>query len=217
MKYEIIDKETYYRRDIFRHYSEDCKCSISMTARIDVSSLVAYSSKAGSSFYINFLYLLCKALNSRAEYRMDYLEKTGELICYDKINPIQYVFHEDTQTYTQVYTEYNADYRTFYGNCVRDIERARHSSEYGLDPDPDGHPNWFEASYIPWCSYDSLNVELPEGNQYFPPIINWGKYRDEGGRLMMPVTARMNQALADGYLVAITFKLIEKEIANFIK
>lgn len=25
------------------------------------------------------------------------------------------------------------------------------------------HPNWFDTSYISWLSYDSLNIELPDG------------------------------------------------------
>ncbi len=41
------------------------------------------------------------------------------------------------------------------------------------------------------------------------PIINWGKYRGEGGRLLMPVSVRMNHAVADGYLIANVFRLLE--------
>ena len=34
---------------------------------------------------------------------------------------------------------------------------------------------------------------------------------------MMPVTVRMNHAIADGYLVANVYRLLEKEIAEFVK
>ena len=43
MNYKVIDKTKYYRAGVFRHFAEDCKCSTSMTARIDVSRLVEYS------------------------------------------------------------------------------------------------------------------------------------------------------------------------------
>ena len=97
MNYKVIDRETYYRKGVFRHFSEDCKCSTSMTARIDITDLAAYSERTGTKFYINFLYILSKVLNSREDYRMGYLWQTDELICYDVINPTQYVFHEDTE------------------------------------------------------------------------------------------------------------------------
>ena len=214
MNYKVIDKETYYRKGVFRHFSEDCKCSVSMTARVDVTELVRYSKSSGTKFYINFLYLLTKVLNSRDDYKMAYLWQTNEIICYDVINPTQYVFHEDTETCTPVYSNYDPDYKTFYDNALADVEKVKLTREYGLDSA--NHPNWFDASYISWLSYDSLNVELPDGYLYFQPIINWGKYREENGRLMLPLTVRMNHAIADGYLVAKVYKLLDEEIAKFV-
>ena len=213
--YRIIDKETYYRKGVFRHFTEDCKCSTSVTARVDVTELAEWSKKTGTKFYINFLYLLTKVLNSRDDYRLGYRWQTDELICYDQINPTQYVFHEDTETCTPVYSTYSDDYAVFYRNALEDVEKAKQTREYGLDAA--NHPNWFDASFIPWLSYDSLNIELPDGYLYFAPIVNWGKYREENGRLMMPVSVRLNHAIADGSLVAKVFLLLEKEIASFCK
>lgn len=213
MDYKIIDPSTYYRRGVFRHFTEDCKCSVSMTARLDVTELVRRSKDTGTKFYVNFLYLLSKVLNSRADYRMGYLWQTGELICYDVVHPTQYVFHEDTETCTPVYTTYDPDYKTFYQNALADLERAKQTRDYGLDAEH--HPNWFDASYISWLSYDSLNIELPDGYLYFLPIVNWGRYREENGRLLMPLTVRLNHAIADGFLVANVFRLLEREIQTF--
>ncbi len=215
MNYKVIDKESYYRKGVFRHFSEDCKCSTSMTARIDVTALAEHSRRTGTKFYLNVLYLLSKVLNSREDYRMGYLWQTEELICYDVIHPTQYVFHEDTETCTPVYTEYDPDYERFYAGALRDLERAKQTRDYALDAAH--HPNWFDASYISWLSYDSLNVELPDGYLYFAPIVNWGRYREENGRLLMPVSVRLNHAIADGYLLANVFRLLQKEIEAFTR
>jgi len=215
MNYKVIDSDEYYRKGVFRHFSEDCKCSTSMTARVDVTELEAYSRKSSTKFNINFLYILSKVLNSRDDYKMCYLWQTNELICYDVINPIQYVFHEDTETCTPVYTTYYEDYDTFYKNALNDVEQAKKTRDYGLDAA--NHPNWFDASYISWLSYDSLNIELPDGYLYFAPIVNWGRYRREDGRLMMPVSVRMNHAIADGFLIANVFRLLQKEMDEFAK
>ena len=212
--YKVVDKDTYYRKGVFRHFSEDCKCSVSMTARIDVTELVNHSRKTNTKFYLNFLYLLSKVMNSREDYRMGYLWQTDELICYDRVNPTQYVFHDDTETCTPVYTEYNENYAVFYSNAYADLERAKKTREYGLDSV--NHPNWFDASYISWLSYDSLNIELPDGYLFFAPIINWGKYREENSKLVMPVSVRLNHAIADGYLVANVFRLLQQEVETFV-
>ena len=215
MNSRVIDKASYYRKGVFRHFSEDCKCSVSMTARIDVTALAEHSRRTGTKFYLNFLYLLSKVLNSREDYRMGYLWQTEELICYDVIHPTQYVFHEDTETCTPVYTEYDPDYERFYAGALRDLERAKQTRDYGLDAAR--HPNWFDASCIPWLSFDSLNVELPDGYLYFAPIVNWGRYREENGRLMMPVSVRLNHAIADGYLLSKVFLLLQEEIERFTR
>ncbi|MBR5342819.1 MAG: chloramphenicol acetyltransferase [Oscillospiraceae bacterium] len=211
--YQVVDQESYYRKGVFRHFSEDCKCSVSMTAKLDVTELAAFSGRTGTKFYLNFLYLLTKTLNSRPDYRMGWLWQTKELICYDVIHPTQYVFHEDTETCTPVYTTYYEDYARFYREAERDLERAKQTRDYALDAEH--HPNWFDASYIPWLSYDALHLELPDGWLYLAPIVNWGRYREENGRLLMPVTVRLNHAVADGYLVAKVFRLLQAEIDAF--
>ena len=213
MTYKTVDLESYYRKGVFRHFSVDCKCSISMTARVDVTGLAAYSRRTGTKFYLNFLYCLTKVLNSREDYRLGYLWQTGELICYDRIHPTQYVFHEDTETCTPVYTRYHEDYARFYEEALRDLEEAGKTRDYRLDAQ--AHPNWFDASFLPWLSYDAIHVELPDGYLYLSPIVNWGKYREENGRLQMPVTVRLNHAAADGYLLSKVFRLLQEEIDTF--
>ena len=212
MDYKILNMETYYRKGVYRHFTEDCKCPTSMTARVDVTELAAYSRRTGTKFYVNFLYLLAKVLNSREDYRMQYLWEKDELVIFDKINPVHYVFHEDTETCTVVYTEYFPAYDRFYENCMADIARAKQTREYGLDTE--NHRNYFDASYISWLSYDALHIELPDGHLHFTPIINWGRYEEENGRFRMPLTVRLNHAVADGYLVAKVFRLLEEEIAK---
>ena len=44
--------------------------------------------------------------------------------------------------------------------------------------------------------------------------MNWGRYKKEGDKIMMPVTVRMNHAVADGYLVSKVFLMLEEEIQN---
>ena len=210
MNYKKIDMEGYDSNGVFNHFSKDGRCSTSITHRIEVTKLYEFSKETRTKFYINFLYVLSKTLNSREDYRMSWLYKTNELIVYDKINPTQYIFHDDTETFTVAYTEYDEDYKVFYKNALYDMDRAKKTREYGLDSI--NHPNWFDASFIPWISYDSLNIELPDGHLYFNPIVNWGKYREENGHLLMPISVRLNHAVADGYLVARVFKLLEKEI-----
>lgn len=55
MDYKVLDMEKYYRKDIYRHFTMDCKCSVMITSKIDVSELVAYSNK----LELNFISIFC--------------------------------------------------------------------------------------------------------------------------------------------------------------
>lgn len=213
--YKILNLDNYYRKGVYRHFTEDCKCSVSITNKIDVSGLVEAAKKSGTKFYVDFLYCLGKALNSREDYRMTFDWRTGEIRIYDKINITHYVFDEIKETCTPVYTEFDEDYRAFYDRCAGDIEAAKKNGGYNLDES--NHVNYFDASYISWISYEALNVELPDGYLYYQPIINWGRYKEENGKLLMPVTVRLNHAVADGYLVAKVFLLLNEEIEKLVR
>ena len=215
MNYKILDQDKYYRKSVFRHFTQDCKSSLSITNKMDVSELQKYSEQTGTKFYINFLYCLARVINSRDDYKMAYLWQSNQTVIYDKMNITHYVFFDDLETCSPVYTEFDDDYKTFYNRCASDIAKAKQSREYRLDSE--NHPNYFEASYISWISYESLHLELPDGYLYFQPIINWGKYKNENGKLIMPVTVRMNHAVADGYLVAKVFLLLEAEIERLTR
>ena len=206
--YNVIELDTWPRAEMFRHFAQGAKCSVSMTKRVDVTRLYEYSKSTGTRFYLNFLYVLSAALNTRPEYRMYWDWEHERLLCYDKINPMQYVFHPETETYSVVYTEYDDDYGTFYRRAEDDLERGKSMTSFDLHAP--GHPNWFDASCIPWIDYDSLNVELPDGYLYLAPIVNWGKYVREGERLLMPLTVRMNHAIADGYLISQVFLTVRR-------
>lgn len=213
--YKKIDLDKYYRKDVFRHFTSDCKCSMSMTKKIDVTHLKKFSDMTCTKFYINFLYVLSQVLNSCDDYKYVWRWETNELILYEQINPTQYIFHEDTKTFTVAYTEYDKDYKIFYEAALSDIKKAKQTRNYGLDMK--NHPNWFDASFLPWTSYDSFNIELPDGHLFFNPIVNWGKYQNENGKLLMPVSIRLNHAIADGFHVANFFALMEAKLEDYSK
>lgn len=124
-----------------------------MTVRLDVTNLAEWSEKSQTKFYINFLWLLCLVLNSRDDFRMGWDRDAGQLICRDRIHLLQYVFHPETETCTPVYTRWQEDWSAFYKECSQDLEQAKRGGGYRLEPET--HPNWFDASYLTWVSYDA--------------------------------------------------------------
>lgn len=214
-EYQVVDIEKYYRKDVFKHFSKEVNCSFSITSDVDVTSLVAFCKAHNLKFYVVFLYLLSKALNSSDDYKYHYDFESHEVRLYKAINPAQYIFHDDSKTFTIAYTHYDPDFKKFYENAIQDIEKAKKSRGYGLDEE--NHPNWFDASYISWINYSSLHIELPDGYLFLNPIVNWGRYALKEGKLMLPLSLRMNHAIADGYQVSSLFVILQGMIDEFAK
>lgn len=210
--YKEIDIDKYYRKEMFLYFKNNAHCSVSITSKLDVGKLKEFSDKTNTKFYINFLYLLSKVLNSRDDYKLSYLYQEDKLIQFDKVNPCHFIFHKETETITCVYSEYDEDYDTFYKNTKVDIEKGKKNFTYNRDLI--NHPNYFDASFIPWLHYNSLEIELPDGYLYLMPIINFGKYEVENGHLMMPMSVRMNHSTADGFLISNIFLQLQKLIDN---
>lgn len=212
MNYKIINIDDYYRKSPFLRFTKGPKCSISMTCKIDITKVFDVCKAKGEKINIALLYLIAKAVNSRDDYKMYYDFHSGELRCYDTFNITHYVFNKDNETCKMVHSKYDPNFEKFYIEVERQIEAAK---DPGFIEDTNDYPNCFDASAMPWVSYDSFELELPDGYLYFNPIINWGKFINCKGTVLLPLTIRMNHAIADGYLLSKFFLILEDFIKEF--
>lgn len=212
MSYKVVDIDKYYRKNVYHRFADGPKCSISMTYKVDISNVILKCKSKGEKVNIALLYLISKTVNSRDDYKMYYDFKKNELRCYDVFNPTHYVFDSKTETCVMVHSPYSPDYHSFYKMVADDIEMAK---KPGYVEDSKEYPDYFDASALPWVSYESFDLELSDGYLYFNPIINWGRFYEDNGKTMLPITIRMNHAIADGYLLSKFFLTLESFIKDF--
>ena len=80
------------------------------------------------------------------------------------------------------------------------------------------HPNWFDASCIPWLSYDSMHLELPDVHMFLRRLSIGENTRKKNSRLVMPVTVSLESCvIADGYLVANVFVSWNRRLRGFVE
>ncbi|MFA6829316.1 MAG: CatA-like O-acetyltransferase [Bacilli bacterium] len=207
-RYRIIDIEKYYRKTQYLRFKDGPKCSITMTYSLDITKAYNFAKNRNEKINIVLLYLVSQAINSRDDYKLFYDYKKDELRCYEVSNPIHYIFNKETETCKPVYSYYNPDYEIFYKTIIEDTKKAEKDDYVGKE----NEPNFFNTSAMPWISYDSFSLELPDGYLYLNPNINWGKFHKEGDRILLPITIRMNHAGADGYLLSKFFLILEELI-----
>ena len=81
---------------------------------------------------------------------------------------------------------YNEDI-SLYGGC------------HDMDAKPNVPENNFPVFMIPWSSFDGFNLNLQRGYGYPIPIFTMGRYYEEKGRYLMPLSVQVHHAVCDGF------------------
>ena len=208
MNYKRIDIATWDRRDLYTLYTTSLKIVMNMTVKVDVANLSRFAREQGMKFYPVMMHTVGRVLNARDEFRYS-LTPEGELILWDSISPSYTDFNPETEKFVKFVTEYTPDLREFYRRTEADRERYRDACGFI----PDQPRNVFDISCLPWTNYESLtlHVENADGICLFPVVI-WGKYEEEDGRLILPVTASVHHAVCDGFHLSRFFRELQELI-----
>ena len=210
MIFNKLDLENWERRDVFNHFTTIAKSSYSLTVNIDVTKLLSYIKRNNLRFYPTFTWIVTKAINNQLEFKMGFDEKKN-LGYYDVIYPAYAVFNEKTKIADSLCTEYTDDFNAFYNKMISDMDSFE---KFGIRSNR--HPNTFIVSCVPWLSYSSFTTNNESDNMFLFPMVVWGKYFEQGDKILMPLTLQIHHAVADGYHCSLFYKDIE-DIINTLE
>lgn len=194
MEFQIIDRSSWARESYFQHYHQEVPCSYSLTATLDVTRL----REGGVKLYPALLYLLTAQVNEQPQFRTAF-NRDGVLGIYDAMCPSYTVFHPQEERFSNLWTPWDPDYKTFLASYLAD--QAQFGAAPGFSPKPGQPDNVFTVSMVPWITFEGFHLNLPKGNDYLIPIFTAGKLRQEGGRQLLPLAIQVHHAVCDGYHV----------------
>ena len=122
--YRKIDQSTWSRQDHYKYYTEKLKVNYSMTARLDVTRLRAECDRFGVHFYAAFIWCTSNVVN-RLPFMKMMTDEEGNPGVWDVIHPNYTIFHKEDHTFSDCWSEYDADFATFYKRIETDIEAAK--------------------------------------------------------------------------------------------
>lgn len=209
--FHIIDKKNWDRAIYFDYYFSQIKCKYNITANIDITNLVKIQKENHLKFFPVMLYVIIKAVNQNKEFRMSFNEN-GELGYWDKVVPCYTLFHEDSKTFTDIWSDYDDDFFVFYRTVVKDMEKYKNVTGV-IKARPNQPQNFCPVSCLPWLSFTNFSQDTYTENTFLYPLIKFGKYLESNNKIMIPVSVFVSHAVADGYH---TCKLINdiQNIAN---
>ena len=167
-----------------------------MTARLDVTRLRAECDRFGVHFYAAFIWCTSNVVN-RLPFMKMMTDEEGNPGVWDVVHPNYTIFHKEDHTFSDCWSEYDADFATFYKRIETDIEAAK--KVRGVKAKAGQPVNFYCISCVPWLDYTGYATSIVSDHVALFPIITFGKYTEDNGKLTLPLTLTIAHAAMDGW------------------
>lgn len=204
--YRKIDMENYPRREHFKYFNGFAIPYGGITCDIDITNFIQTTRERGLPFFLPFFYCVVNAANDVPELRQRITgENMDEIVEYDYCDAGYTVALPDS-TYCYCILGCDKPFDEFLPYAQEEQRKAMENPS--IDDDEYRHEMFFISS-VPWVSFTDVFNPIPMPADSTPRIC-WGRYREENGRFVIPVSILCNHALVDGIHMAKFFEGIER-------
>ncbi|WP_253198227.1 MULTISPECIES: CatA-like O-acetyltransferase [unclassified Clostridium] len=110
--------------------------------------------------------------------------------------------------------EFIDGFKEFKINTSNEIERTKNNVSIGNGT---GRDDLIYTTSIPWVSFTSITHPIQMNPVASVPIIAWGKYFEENGKIKLPLSVQVHHSLVDGAHVGHYFNKIQEILDNPVK
>lgn len=172
--------------------------TINQTVLLDITALLKHIKEVGWKFYPTIIFLLSKVVNRHTEFRMAI--KDNELVIWNEVHPSYTIFHNETETFSSLWSHYDGNIHHFQHVYAEDM--ARYGNNLSYWPKGESLENIFFVSAIPWVSFTSFNINVANMQNFFSPMFTIGKYYNQDGKILLPLAIQVHHSVCDGFHVA---------------
>lgn len=213
--YKVLDIKKWKRYKQYKWFSSFVNPCYGIDATIDVTDVVNYSKTTNTSFFINFLYVVSKAMNEVEEMRLRVVN--NKVLLYDVIHPT-YTIAIDSGTFENGGHEMSFDYPTFYERASKEIESKKHKMTTVDTYNSDSYDCLY-ITCLPWLDFKSFSHPIPSGNveSLSVPRICWSKFTLQDNLYVLTLNITVSHALVDGEPLCRCFNIIRENCKFFKK
>ena len=212
MSFTPIDRSSWPRSQVFTYFSRMAPTGYSLTVDVDVTRLRHTAKEAGFRFFPAYLWLVTRNLNRQQEFKI--AEADGVLGYYDTLTPLYATFHEDTHTFSLMWTPYCESFAEFHAAYLENQRRFGDVRGLLSQPQTPPPPNAYTVSCIPWVTFSHFAVHSYDNKPFYVPSVEAGKVYAKGERLLMPLSLTCHHATTDGYHVHRFLEALGEDLAQ---
>ena len=206
LEYTPVDLSRWARKEHFEAFQSFAQSTFNQTVLLDITALLKHTKEVGWKFYPTIIFLLSKIVNNHAEFRMTI--KNNELVIWNDIHPSYTIFHNETETFSSLWSHYDGNIHHFQHVYAEDM--ARYGNNLSYWPKGESLENIFFVSAIPWVSFTSFNINVANMQNFFSPMFTIGKYYNQDGKVMLPLAVQVHHSVCDGFHVARMFNELQE-------
>ncbi len=206
---KIIDLETYPRRSHYERFKSLAYPYAGLTANVDVTNLVRFAKTHNGSTFLACMWAIARAANAVPELRQRIVD--DQIVEFDHCDTSHTVALPD-HTFTICRTDCRMSLEEYLVRAKELQEEAK--NRHGLCRMREDEVSLIYASCVPWVAFTQAIQPVPIPADSIPRIV-FGKFVEEGEKIMMPVQIQCNHALVDGYHFGRFFQAFE-EIATSV-
>ena len=189
---KTIPLEDWPRKEHYLFFRDFDYPYFSLCAEMDISVLLPLIREENISFTASMMYLIARVANGIPEFRQRVRE--GGPVEYPVVHPSATILSRN-DLFTFCTVRYEPDFRKFVRQTEEEITLVK--DQPGLEEKIQDDSMLFMTS-IPWISFTSFQHPLKLNPADSVPRFAWGKYRQEGDAVLMPLSVQGHHALMDG-------------------
>lgn len=207
---KVIDMNTYKRKDHFEYFRSLAYPYVGVTVDVDITNFLKTIKEKKYPFFLSFLWCVNQACNEISQFRQRIVNDS--IVEYEYCHTSHTVSKED-ETYAYCTLDARMSLDEFIQRSLPIHNQAK--EEGNIEESAEEAQSLIFISTLPWISYSSLiqPVPIPADSN---PRVTWGKYKEENGKILMPVSTLCHHALVDGKHLADFYQALENKLNEII-
>lgn len=201
----MIDMDKYKRRQHFDYFRSLAYPYVGVTVNVDITDFLAAAKDNDRPFFLSLSYCIVRAANSVPEFRQRIFD--GGIKEYDWCSG-SHTLALDDGTYCYCVLDSALPFDEYLPKAVaaQDEAIAKGSLDDGDDAD-----SLLFLSTLPCISYTALVQPVPSPANS-NPRISWGRYFEQDGRQLLPLSLLCHHALIDALHMSRFYEALDEEL-----
>ena len=200
--------ETWPRRDHYELLRTWEYPHFNMCANVDLTAFYLAVKSRHISINLAIVYLIARVANELPEFR--YRIRGDAVIEYEVVHPSTTIMGED-DLFSFCSFDYEKDFSTFVEKASERIAYMKGNPSLVHEVELD---QLLFMTAIPWVSFTGFMHPIDLNPVDSVPRFAWGKFFEDGDRLLMPLSVQAHHALMDGVHIGRYYERVQAYFSN---